>query len=597
MSAPRLELMWPNKDKFLLVPKDESGKPVWVSQEHPAAHEVRLTDFVCSFGEVSSEYPHSDNLLFRGDGIDVLRILNEVPEYRQHYRGKVKLIYIDPPFNTGQAFEHYDDWLEHSTWLSFMRDRLIMMRDLLSNDGSIWIHLDDSEVHRMRCLMDEVFGAQNFVSTVVWQKSDSTRNDARTLSTDQDYILIYQKSEQWSLNRFPRTDKSNARFSSVDNDPKPWFDDNPSATGAKTHQGMVYAIQHPITGELIYSTKGGHWRFGQGKILEIMSEYASYELRDISDDERRGELCGLPTDQVRKGVMAVMLSESIDVSASSARARYQRGNWPLLVLRSGGTGGIGRKAYIPENGLVPGTWWSNDISGHNRQAKSEIKAIFPGVTAFSTPKPERLLQRIIHIGSNPGDIVLDVFAGSGTTAATAHKMGRRWVTSEISPTTLGAFTQPRLEKIVDGSDKGGITDTVDWVGGGGFRVVNVALSMYTTTQLGVMLNEEATNGRFSRAVAGQLGFEFEADAAPFCGRRGRMRLAVFDGAVGLEEVRELLSLLGEKERVTVVAKVILPGTQEFLTENSKGSRLKKAPRDLLLPSGGVSRRKVDGMEQ
>ena len=169
MNAPRLELVWPGKDKFLLVPKDETGKPVWVERDHPAASEVRLADFTGVVGDVPED-PYAANLLFTGDSLDVLRILCEVPEYRAIYRGKVKLVYIDPPFNTGQAFEHYDDWMEHSTWLSFMRERLLLIRDLLAPDGSVWIHLDDAEVHRMRCLMDEVFGPGNFISTVIWQK-------------------------------------------------------------------------------------------------------------------------------------------------------------------------------------------------------------------------------------------------------------------------------------------------------------------------------------------------------------------------------------------------------------------------------------------
>jgi hypothetical protein len=166
----RLELVWPGKDKFLLVPKDVDGKPVWVERDHPAASEVRLTDVTGSVGEVPNE-PFNANLLFTGDSLDVLRVLTEVPEYRSRYRGKVKLVYIDPPFNTGQAFEHYDDWMEHSTWLSFMRERLLLIRELLAPDGSVWVHLDDAEQHRMRLLMDEVFGPANFIANVVWQKA------------------------------------------------------------------------------------------------------------------------------------------------------------------------------------------------------------------------------------------------------------------------------------------------------------------------------------------------------------------------------------------------------------------------------------------
>jgi adenine-specific DNA-methyltransferase len=201
MSSTRLELVWPNKDKFLLSPQDDNGKPVWVERTHPAAREVRLADFIEAAGEVSQERPESDNLLFLGDSLDALRILNESPAFRREYRGKVKLIYIDPPFNTGQTFEHYDDWMEHSTWLSFMRDRLFLMKDLLSPDGSIWIHLDDAEQHRMRLLLDEVFGGDNFVANVIWQKSDSPRMDTKSVSVSHDIITVFRRSDQFRMNR------------------------------------------------------------------------------------------------------------------------------------------------------------------------------------------------------------------------------------------------------------------------------------------------------------------------------------------------------------------------------------------------------------
>ena len=220
MNAPRLELVWPGKDKFLLVPKDETGKPVWVERDHPAASEVRLADFTGVVGDVPED-PYAANLLFTGDSLDVLRILCEVPEYRAIYRGKVKLVYIDPPFNTGQAFEHYDDWMEHSTWLSFMRARLLLIRDLLAPDGSVGIHLDDAEVHRMRCLMDEVFGPGNFISTVIWQKIHARNNSAMHFSADHDFVLVYaREASWWRPNRMDRTAKSDADFWNPDDDPQ-----------------------------------------------------------------------------------------------------------------------------------------------------------------------------------------------------------------------------------------------------------------------------------------------------------------------------------------------------------------------------------------
>ena len=582
-SAVRLELTWPGKDKFLLTPSGDEGKPVWVERDHPAATEVRLATVTGSHGDLdtSTGDAFGENLLFTGDSLDVLRILHDTAEYADRYRGKIRLAYFDPPFNTGNTFHQYDDWMEHSTWLSFMRERLLLTFDLLAEDGSIWLHLDDVEMHRMRSVLDEIFGANNFVATVVWQKADSTRNDARGLSTDHDSILIYRRTSEWTMNRLPRTAESDARFSSPDGDPEPWFDDNPTAPGAATHQGMVYAIQQPITGHLIYPARGRCWSFEQARMLEEMSKWAPYELRDIDDGDERARLCGVRADAIRGGVKAVMVKGDLADARRAARARYDAGNWPVLVLRSGGDGGLGRKSYVPTAGLVPGTWWDNGSVGHNRQSKAESKALFPGSTAFATPKPERLLERVIHIGSNPGDIVLDVFAGSGTTAAVAHKMGRRWVTAELNPATVRDFTRPRLAKVVDGDDPGGITEKVGWAGGGGFVDVTVGPSMYEVTPAGVLLAEWATNGQFARAVAAQLGFRFEADAAPLCGRRGRMRLAVFDGAVGAEEVREVVGALGDGERVTIVGKTVLPGAEEALVGLSRGSRVLKAPRDVL----------------
>ena len=536
----RLELTWPNKDKFLLVPKDADGKPVWVEPDHPAAREVRLSDFGAACGDVNEDDPYSDNLLFTGDSLDVLRILAAVPEYARQYRGKVKLVYIDPPFNTGQTFTHYDDWMEHSTWLSFMRDRLLAIKELLSSDGSVWVHLDDAEVHRMRCLMDEVFGAENFVATVTWEKSDSPRNSARFLSVDCDYVMVYAKSaDQWRPVRLGRTADVDAKYTNPDDDPRgPWFGDNLRAN--KPYSLGVYSVVGP-TGKSFSVAEGKYWRISKEKFEQLDAD-----------------------GRIWWG------------SKSDA--------FPTM------------KRYLSDVGdMVPRTHWTHPEVGSNRTSSNEIKKLFGPNNPFSTPKPERLLERVIHIGSNPGDIVLDCFGGSGTTAAVAHKMGRRWVTAEIQPDTVATFTSARLQKVVAGEDSGGITESVGWAGGGGFREVGVAPSMYEVTPVGVMLVDWATNGRFARAVAGQLGFEWQTKKhAPFCGVRGRMRLAVFDGAVGVEEARDVVGALGEKERVTIVAKVVLPGVEEYLAEHSRGSRVKKAPRDLLTGKTRVRRARAEG---
>lgn len=528
MVSTRLELVWPNKDKFLLAPRDADGKPVWVEPTHPAASEVRLSAFTGATGTVGDD-PHADNLLFTGDSLDALRILAEVPEFRRHYRGKVKLVYIDPPFNTGQTFTHYDDWMEHSTWLSFMRDRLLLIKELLTPDGSVWVHLDDAEQHRMRDLMDEVFGAGNFIATVVWQKSDSPRNSARYLSVDQDYVHVYARNaEVWRPLRLPRTAEADAIYKNPDQDPRGvWLAGDPYAN--KPYSLGQYEITGP-TGRTFTPPPGRFWRISEAKFKELDADGRIYWGPD-----------------------------------RSARPSIKR--------------------YLTEVAdLVPRTMWTHQEVGSNRGSNREMKALFPGAVSFATPKPERLLERVLRITTNPGDIVLDCFAGSGTTAAVAHKMGRRWVTCELSPDTVAAFTRLRLDAVVAGADPGGITGAVEWAGGGGFRTVEVGPSMYEAGPGNlVLLADWATNGKFSRAVAGQLGFEYE-DAAPFCGRRGRMRLAVLDGAVGPEEVRDLVSRLGERERLTIVAKVVLPDAEDTLAKLSPGSRIRKAPRDLLIPA-------------
>ncbi len=541
--APRLELVWPKKDEFLLSPKDATGKPVWVPRTHPAASEVRLADFTGTCGEVGPDADRAqDNLLFTGDSVDVLRILAEHPQFRQYYRGQVKCVYLDPPFNTGQAFEHYDDWMEHSTWLSFMRDRLLLVKELLAPDGTIWVHLDDVEQHRMRCLLDEVFGAQNFITSVVWQKLYARKSNTR-ISTSHDTIVCYARDEKrFAANLLAATPELLARYKNPDDDARgPWQSvsfhvrtDNPERRGE-----YRYEITLP-SGRRVGPPAGRHWN---GKVER-------YER---------------------------MLQEG------------------MLWFGPAGDALPRLKMFLkPEEiGLVANTWWERIEVGDNDESKSEVQRLFPGVQdVFQTPKPERLLQRILHIASAPGDLVLDCFAGSGTTAAVAHKMRRRWVTTEVLPSTVEQFARTRLEKVVNGSDDGGVSKDVGWAGGGGFRSLTVGRSMYEVAPNGTpLLADWATNGRFARGVAAQLDFEFDEDGTPFCGRRGRMRLAVLDGAVGPEEARTFAATLGEDERVTIVAKVVLPGAEEMLGVLSRGSRIRKAPRDLLADGSRRARRK------
>jgi adenine-specific DNA-methyltransferase len=521
----RLTLSWVNKDQALVPTGD--GSYQWVEREDPRLTEVRLLHQAAHVGEVTDT--PSDNLLIQGDSYDALHALVRTPELAAGYRGKVKLIYIDPPFNTGQAFEHYEDALEHSVWLGMMRERLLLIRELLAPDGSVWVHLDDAEMAYCRVLMDEIFGRGNFVATIAWETDQGRRNDT-DISIVQDYILLYAANRStWRnvRNLLPRTEEQEKRYKNPDGDPRgPWLQgaDSTARSGTK-------ALQYPITlpsGRVVYPPSGVYWRFSK---------------------------------------------ENFEAAVADNRVYFGANGDRMPIV----------KRYLTEvqGGVVPRTWWPAAEVGSNMSAKRDhMRKLFPGVAAFATPKPERLLHRILHIGTDPGDIVLDCFAGSGTTGAVAHKMGRRWVLAEVSPETVETFTRPRLEKVVNGEDPGGITEQVKWIGGGGFRVLQVGQSLYERVDGRVLLADWAKGEAFAQAVAAHLGYWFQLDG-PFAGRKGRTRLAVVDGVADDAPIRSIVSHLGDEERVTVVAKSAAPEAAALLRQLSQGSRLLKAPTDLV----------------
>jgi adenine-specific DNA-methyltransferase len=644
----RLELTWTNKDKRLLA--DEEGRYEWVSPADYRVAEVRLLDDAGTIGEVAPKTRRAtDNLLIRGDALNALTSLAELPEFADEYVGNVKLAYLDPPFNTQQSFLHYDDALEHSVWLTMMRDRFRVIKKLLATNGSIWVHLDHVESHRCRAVLDEEFGPANFVAEVAWQKADNTRSNNAGFSVSHDVLLVYRKSDAWISNRMARAAVLDAKYTSPDGDPQRWFDGPTTVRGDRKHHDYIHAIQHPITGDLIYPTRGRHWAKSRDWICEQMSGYAPYEERAIDDAERRAAVCGIPVSAIKADVPALMLAVPLEEAAEQAEKRYAEGNWPDIVLRSGGRGGIGFKLRIPTDGSVPTTWWRFDEVGSNRTAKSEIKALFPGEHAFDTPKPERLLQRLIQISTDPGEIVLDCFVGSGTTAAVAHKMGRRWVGVERSGGTLEDYTVPRLTKVVRGEDPGGITTStervaveplpdgvsveeaaefsrllrkfsellpeasddrvsdreasendavaallgslqrvartrnrsqVNWEGGGGFRILDVAPSMFEPAEGGVFIADWASNGKLSEVTAAQLGFEFETDP-PFAGRKGRSRLAVIDGLVNSDVAKVLVDALPEGELLTLCGTAVDEEARTTLRDLRRGSTVRKIPASIL----------------
>lgn len=654
MSKTRLQLTWYNKDKALIPTENGRYGYMWVEPSDPRYCETHTLIFdeyvhgkqtakndVYEYSKAADLIPQKDNMLILGESGNVLEALTRVPELANKYVGQIKLVYIDPPFNTAQAFASYEDNLEHSIWLTMMRDRLLHLKRLLSDDGSIWVHLDTAENHRMRLLLDEVFGQRNFVAEIVWGKADTSRNDAKQFSEDQDYIYIYSKTENWKLNRLPRTIQQDAIYKAPDGDPVPWIAKPGHAPGAVTHQGMVYAVQSPFTGDLLYPPVGGCWRLGQAQMFAELSKYSDYELVELDDKEKRAEICGVDVGTIRDGVKALLLKDSLEISRSNA-LRVANHVLPDVFFINDGKR-IQVKGHLPEGGVTPRTIWNFTDVGSNRNSKAEIKMLFPGETPFSTPKPERLLQRIIHIATNPGDIVLDCFAGSGTTAAVAQKMGRRWITCELLESVFDHYTLPRLKKVVTDEDPGGITrskgkrvaaegielpegvspedaakfnsvlnkliaedeklkkdrviktlkaysktsrtkEIINWRGGGGFQVAHLSPACfdYNPGFEQILLTEEAKGEILIRSVAANLGFTMleKNNTSVFDARRGNSLLKVLDGVATIEIVDWLVSQTKCGEIIVLAATSIMDGIRQYLRRNCKGSRIVVIPDDI-----------------
>jgi len=357
--------------------------------------------------ELNGGDSNAANMLIQGDNLDALKAL--LP----YYAGRVKCIYIDPPYNTRSAFEHYDDNLEHSQWLAMIYPRLVLLRDLVAEDGSIWVNIDDHEAHYLKVIMDEIFGRNNFIGNVVWQSKDTPGNDAATIAQTHNHILVYGRSAEWRPNLIPRNEKQLANYKNPDNDPRgPWL--GTPLTRAEHRERDVYEIKN-AAGRMVSPPRGSSWRRPPAEIERLSKEDRIYWGK---------------TGDAAFPVEKKFLSE---VKA----------------------------------GVVPQTWWPYELAGSTRNASAELKRLFGGVKAFDTPKPERLIERVLTIATNPGDMVLDSFLGSGTTAATAHKMGRRWIGIEMGE-HAATHCKPRLDRVIEG-EQGGVSKAVGWSGGGGYR--------------------------------------------------------------------------------------------------------------------------------
>lgn len=391
-----------------------------------------------------------DNRLIFGDNLLALKALE------QEFTGKIRCIYIDPPYNTGSAFEHYDDGVEHSLWLSLMRERLEILWRLLRADGVIWISIDDNEGHYLKVLCDEVFGRKSFVATVVWENFYG-RSNAAAISPAHNYQLVYAPMGlDWKnvRNLLERDEKSASKYTNPDNDPRGPWRLGPIFAAEERHEGLMYSVKTP-SGRMVKPPKGSHWRMTEKDFWEMVKE-------------------------------------------------------GRITFGADGDNNPAVKLFLNEvqSGLVPRTWWPHTEVGHSQEAKREIQALFPQINPFSTPKPERLLKRVIEMSTNAGDWVLDSFAGSGTTGAVAHKMGRRWIMIELGE-HCDTFVAPRLKKVIENDDEGGVSKGVAWKGGGGFRYYRLAPSLLTQDKWGQwVISKEYNAPMLAEAVCKLEGFTY-----------------------------------------------------------------------------------------
>ena len=394
----------------------------WLTREndiHAATHTpYRLLEQVAAH---SHGDPDTGNMLIQGDNLDALKAL--LP----YYAGKVKCIFIDPPYNTRSAFEHYDDNLEHAKWLALLYPRLELLRQMLSEDGSIWVTIDDNESHYLKVIMDEVFGRTNFIANVVWEKVYTPKSNGRGLSSDHDHVLVFSKSAQWlesGWNFVPRSQEQNERFKNPDADPKgPWrtYPLDVRTEDDARREKYRYEVTLP-SGRRVKPSAGRHWSLPPERFA---SERAAGNIYFGKDGD------AMPTKKV-------YLSEARD-------------------------------------GVIARTWWTYKEVGGNQDAKREVLALF-GDSGFITPKPEGLISRILTIATDTGDLVLDSFLGSGTTAAVAQKMGRRYIGIEMGDHAM-THCVPRLQRVIEG-EQGGISEAVGWRGGGGFRFYKLGVAVF-----------------------------------------------------------------------------------------------------------------------
>lgn len=511
-----------------MTDKKQKLELTWIGKDQEIKLEPRILieDPNKSHGD-----PNSQNMLIYGDNLLALKALE------QDFAGLIKCIYIDPPYNTGSAFEHYDDNLEHSTWLSLIKPRLEILKTLLHpTEGSIWISIDDDESHYLKVLCDEVFGRNNFVANVVWEKKTAPQGNSLWFTDSHDHILVYANNKEvWRPNLIPRTDTQNARYNRTDDPRGLYTPDNftISLTGgargaqfARTGKSdNIYEITLP-SGRKVQPPRGRCWLVKEERYFELLKDN-------------------------------------------------------LIVFAKNGDGVPMIKRFLDnvKDGTAPMTIWFHKDVGGNTEAKREV-AKFNSDNIFATPKPERLIERIVNLSSKPGDWVLDSFLGSGTTSAVAHKMNRKWIGVELGEHAT-THCLPRLKQVVDGKDGLPLSDSLDWHGGGGFKFYNLAPSLLRKDSFGNFVIDEQYNANMlAAAMCKHEGFKYSPDEAIYW-KQGRSTetdyIFVTTGFVAKEQLDAIHAQMTENESLLICAKSFAPGSDSHYSNIT----IKKIPQMIL----------------
>ena len=512
--ANKLELTWVGKDEEIKVePRILIENPELSNISHKAVGQASLFDAEKADG--------FDNMLIHGDNLLALKALES------KFAGQVKCIYIDPPYNTGSAFEHYDDGIEHSIWLNLMYNRLLLLKNLLhKTEGTIWITLDDNEAHYAKIICDGIWGRNNFIGDVIWNSRKSVSNDA-ILSLNTNHILVYASNIDYirakaKRGELFRGDLDTSKFANPDNDPRgPWVADPFDAPAVRAN--LSYEIKNPNTGVVYTPPKGRHWR----------TEKEKYDA--LFADNR-------------------------------------------IVFGKNGDSKPQQKRFLSEclgKGAVLTTLWDDLDTTTN--ATKHSQTMF--VNSFTNPKPENLIERILKLSTKPGDLVLDSFLGSGTTAAVAQKMGRKWIGVEMGDQAYD-FCKVRLDKVIDGSDQGGITKSVNWKGGGGYRFYELAPTLVVTDKFGnPVINKEYNADMLAAAMALQEGFTYCPDDT-FYWKQGKNENAYIfttTSHVTADYLASIHSEMQDDEYLVIACKAYDSGIEKLF----KNITVKKIPQVLL----------------